>query len=119
MSETFQVTFNVKTLPYTVLPITMFVETVVRIVIKRQAFLTCAAKRCVAILRIFFLAPLPIASRKFIMNLKAKMSLQSGDCQDNSRWRRRRNGTSSGAPLTYDITHTFTNYKNVYIIELT
>ena len=30
----------------------------------------------------FFFAPLPIASPKFIMNLIAKISLQSGDCRD-------------------------------------
>ena len=32
----------------------------------------------------FFEAPLPIVSPKFIMNLKAKISLQSGDYQDKS-----------------------------------
>ena len=33
---------------------------------------------------IFFFnkAPLPIALPKFLMNLRAKISLQSGDCQD-------------------------------------
>ena len=30
----------------------------------------------------YMMGPLPIASPKFIMNLKAKISLQSGDCQD-------------------------------------
>ena len=31
---------------------------------------------------IFHKAPLPIASPEFIMNLRARISLQSGDCQD-------------------------------------